>query len=318
MWLRWNWYWAKKEIGDFYRGLLAIFCCTLNSLNSEKLSKLEKFLEINGSVIAYQEVIAYTNKPLFTLKIFTKKTLDPITICLIEECFEVKSTITKVPRRNWLKASNVKFAPIKIDKFIVASTFFANSVKQDRFSLTMDASLAFGTGHHYSTKFCLELIQELKKMQTNPFTIIDVGCGTGILAIALAKLFRSRVIAVDNDIHSVEMTKRNIIVNNVVQYVKAYRSIGLKGNHLNSRAKYDLIVANILFNPIKSLMRSFIQNLSNSGFLILSGLTIKQARQLKEISKQFGLKVLVERKEANWASLLLKRTVDKRAIKLNY
>ena len=103
-----------------------------------------------------------------------------------------------------------------------------------------------------------------------------------------------------------------------MHYVKVYRSTGLTGNHLKSRAKYDLIVANILFNPIKSLMRSFVQNLSNSGFLILSGLTINQARQLKEISKQFSLKVLVEKKEANWASLLLKRTVPKRVIKLNY
>ena len=287
-------------------------------MDSKKLSRLEKFFELNPTVIAYHEVITRTERPLFTLKTFTKNALDSITVCLIEECFKVKFTIKKIPRKNWLKASNVKFRPIKINRFIVSSSFFANSVRQDKYSLTIDASLAFGTGHHYSTKFCLELIQELKKMQTNPFTIIDVGCGTGILAIALAKLFRSRVIAVDNDIHSVEMTKRNIIVNNVVQYVKVYRSIGLKGNHLNSRAKYDLIVANILFNPIKSLMRSFIQNLSNSGFLILSGLTIKQARKLKEISKQFGLKVLVERKEANWASLLLKRTVDKRAIKLNY
>ena len=126
------------------------------------------------------------------------------------------------------------------------------------------------------------------------------------------------MIAVDNDIQAVEMTKRNIIVNKVVRHVKVYRSSGLTGNHLKSRAKYDLIVANILFNPIKSLMRSFIQSLSNSGFLILSGFTIKQARHLKEISQQFGLKVLVERKEANWASLLLKRTVPKRAIKLSY
>ena len=255
---------------------------------------------------------------MFTLKIFTEVSLDPVTIFLIEECFAVKSAITKTQKKNWLKTSNVNFSPVKINRFIVTSSFFANSIKQNRFSLTIDASLAFGTGHHYSTKFCLELIQELKRMQINPFTIIDVGCGTGILAIALAKLFRSRVIAVDNDIHSVEMTKRNIIVNKVVQHVKVYRSTGLKGNHLKSRAKYDLIVANILFNPIKSLMRSFIQNLSNSGFLILSGLTIKQARQLKEISKQFGLKVLVERKEANWASLLLKRTTPKRAIKLSY
>ena len=266
----------------------------------------------------YQEVIACTNKPLFNQKIFLKRALDPITICLIEECFKVKILITKVQKKNWLRASNVWFSPVKINKFIVTSSFFANSVKQDKYSLIIDASLAFGTGHHYSTKFCLELIQELKKMQFNPLTIIDVGCGTGILAIALAKLFRSRVIAVDNDIHSVEMTKRNIIVNKVVQHVKVYRSTGLTGNHLKSRAKYDLIVANILFNPIKSLMRSFIQNLSNSGFLILSGLTIKQARQLKEISKQFGLKVLVERKEANWASLLLKKTVPKREIKLSY
>ncbi len=282
------------------------------------MSRLEKFFELNIPVIEYQEVIACTNKSLFNQKIFLKRALDPIMICLIEECFKVKILITKVQKKNWLRASNVQFSPVKINKFIVTSSFFANSVKQDKYSLTIDASLAFGTGHHYSTKFCLELIQELKKMQINPLTIIDVGCGTGILAIALAKLFGSRVIAVDNDIHSVELTKRNIIVNKVVQHVKVYRSSGLTGNHLKSRAKYDLIVANILFNPIKSLMRSFIQNLANSGFLILSGLTIKQARQLKEISKQFGLKVLVERKEANWASLLLKRTVPKRAIKLNY
>ena len=282
------------------------------------MSRLEKFFELNVPVIEYQEVIACTNKSLFNQKIFLKRALDPITICLIEECFKVKILITKVQKKNWLRASNVWFSPVKINKFIVTSSFFADTVKQDKYSLTIDASLAFGTGHHYSTKFCLELIQELKKMQINPLTIIDVGCGTGILAIALAKLFRSRVIAVDNDINSVELTKRNIIVNKVVRYVKVYRSSGLTGNHLKSRTKYDLIVANILFNPIKSLMRSFIQNLSNSGFLILSGLTIKQARQLKEISKQFGLKVLVERKEANWASLLLKRTTPKRAIKLSY
>ncbi len=282
------------------------------------MSRLEKFFEQNVQVVEYQEVIACTNKPLFNQKFFLKRALDPITVCLIEECFKVKILITKVQKKNWLRASNVQFSPVKINKFIITSSFFENSVKRDRYSLTIDASLAFGTGHHYSTKFCLELIQELKKMQINPLTIIDVGCGTGILAIALAKLFRSRVIAVDNDIHAVELTKRNIIVNKVARHVKVYRSSGLSGSHLRSKAKYDLIVANILFNPIKSLMRSFIQNLSNSGFLILSGLTIKQVRQLKEISKQFGLKVLVERKEANWASLLLKSSVPKRTIKLNY
>tara|TARA_Y100001968_G_C19279717_1_gene678609 strand:- start:55 stop:987 length:933 start_codon:yes stop_codon:yes gene_type:complete len=305
--LRWNWCWPKQEIGDFHRGLLAIFCCTLNNLDCEKLGRLENFFELNRSAVVYQEVVVCTKKPLFTLKIFTKRALDPITIYLIEECFEVKITTTKVQKRNWLKASNVKFSPTKIDKFIITSSFYARSVKQDRFSLTIDASLAFGTGHHYSTKFCLELIQELKKMGINPSTIIDVGCGTGILAIALAKLFSSRIIAVDNDSHSVEITKQNIVVNKVVQYVKVYKSTGLVGNHLNFRAKYDLIVANILFKPIKILMRSFVSNLSNRGFLILSGLNITQARQLKEISKQFGLKVIDERKEANWGSLLLQR-----------
>ena len=213
----------------------------------------------------------------------------------------------KNKKKNWLKSSNVKFSPVKIDKIIVTSSFYANSVKQNRFSLTIDASLAFGTGHHYSTKFCLELIQELKKRQNNPLTVIDVGCGTGILAIAIAKLFSSRIIAVDNDIHAVEMARRNIVVNKVSQYVKVYKSTGLIGNHLNSSAKYDLVVANILYNPIKSLMRSIIENLSNSGSLILSGLNVKQARHLKEISKQFGLKVIDERKEANWGALLLKK-----------
>ena len=309
--LRRNWCWFKKYIGDFHRGHVAIFCYTLNNLNSEKLSRLENFLELNGSIVAYQEVIVCNDEPLFTLKIFTKVDLDSIAIKLIEECFAVTISIEKIPKRNWLKASNIKFSPVKIDKFIVTSSFFASSVKQNRFLLTIDASLAFGTGHHYSTKFCLELILKLKKMGINPLTMIDVGCGTGILAIALAKLFPSRIIAVDNDIHSVEMTKRNIVVNNVAKYIKVYKSTGLIGNHLNSGAKYDLIVVNILFKPIKILMRSFITNLSKSGFLILSGLNLKQTRQLKEISKQFNLKVIDERKEANWGSLLLQRTGSK-------
>ena len=269
-------------------------------------------------MLIYQEVIASPSRAFFTLKIFTEVSINPITISLIEECFAVKITIKKTPKKNWLKASNVKFSPVKINKFIVTSSFFANSVKQDRFSLTIDASLAFGTGHHYTTKFCLELIQELKKRRTNPLTVIDVGCGTGILAIAIAKLFPSRIIAVDNDIHSVEMTKRNIVLNKVAQHIKVYKSNGLLGNHLNSREKYDLIVANILYNPIKSLMRSIIENLSNSGSLILSGLNVKQARHLKEISKQFGLKVIDERKEANWGALLLRKTDYKRATKLSY
>ena len=192
-------------------------------------------------MVAYSEVIASTESSLFTLKIFTKDSLDPSTRSLIEESFEVKSTITKIRKRNWLRESNVKFSPVKINKFIITSSFFAKSVNQDRFSLTIDASLAFGTGHHVSTKFCLELIQVLKKRGVNPLTVIDVGCGTGILSIAIAKLFGSRIIAVDNDIHSVEMTKRNIVVNKVSSYVKAYKSTGLVGNHLNSRAKYNLI-----------------------------------------------------------------------------
>ena len=262
-------------------------------------------------MVSYQEVIACTQKTLFTLKVFTKEGLGTITLSIIEKCFEVKTTATKVPKKNWLKVSKVKFSPIQIGKFIITSSFFANSVSQGRYSLIIDASLAFGTGHHYSTKFCLELMQELKKMGIKPLTTIDVGCGTGILAIALAKLFPSRIIAVDNDIHSVEMTKRNIVVNQVVQYVKVYKSTGLIGNHLNSRAKYDLIVANILFKPLKILIKSFSTNLSNGGFLILSGLNVKQAGQLKEISKQFSLKVIDERKEANWGSLLLKRIVSK-------
>ena len=215
-------------------------------------------------------------------------------------------------------ASNVKFSPVRINKFTVSSSFFASSVKQDKFSLIIDASLAFGTGHHYTTKFCLQLIQELKKMRVNPLTIIDVGCGTGILSIAVAKLFPSRIIAVDNDIHSVEMTKRNIVVNKVTNYVKVYNSTGLIGNHLNSRAKYDLIVANILYKPLKTLMRSFVINLSSNGFLILSGLNVKQASQFKSISRQFGLKVIDEKKEADWSALLVRKIDYKRAVKLNY
>ena len=81
----------------------------------------------------YQEVIACADKPLFNQKIFLKRALDPITICLIEQCFKVKILKTKIQEKNWLRASNVKFSPVKINKFIVTSSFFANSGRQDRY-----------------------------------------------------------------------------------------------------------------------------------------------------------------------------------------
>ena len=168
MWLRRDGHPPKKETGDFCRGFLGIFCCSLDNLNLEKLNKLEKFFEFNSSLFVYQDVIASPKRPIFTLKVFTKVRLDQITICLIEECFEVKAVITKVPKRDWLLASNVKFSPIKIDKFTDTSSFFAKSIKQDKFYLIIDASLAFGTGHHYTTKFCLQLIQDLKKKGSKP------------------------------------------------------------------------------------------------------------------------------------------------------
>ena len=161
--------------------------------------------------------------------------------------------------------------------------------------------------HFQASACCLEMILYLYQLGFVPRTSIDVGCGTGILSLAAAKLFKSRVFAVDNDWNAIEVTRENIKKNSLSSLVKVFKSEGFNGSSLKANGRYNLILANILYKPIKRLLLDFYKNLEPNGYLILSGLNKKQAKDIRNICSLFNFRLVRQQSEDNWTGLLLRK-----------
>jgi len=168
--------------------------------------------------------------------------------------------------------------------------------------LLVDAGQAFGTGHHETTAGCLEYISELVRPGV-PLNALDIGTGTGVLAIASAKLARVNVLASDIDPLAVKVTRANARANGVAPFVSAVTAKGFGHQALRARAPYDLIVANILARPLVSLAPSFRTNLRPGGTLILSGLLRTQEAMVRSAMGLQGLKLVSRKPKGDWVTL---------------
>ena len=262
---------------------------------------------MNTKFFLYRNIYLGGNGKVAKIEVFTLKRIDEITLSIVETSFRVKFKLKSIEKKDWVELSRVRFKPLKIGRFFISSSFYARSVPINKILLVINSGLAFGTGHHFTTKYCLEMILYLYELGFVPRTSLDVGCGTGILSMAVAKLFRSRVYAVDNDRDALEVTKENIEKNNLLSLVKVFRSEGVTGSSLNSKGRYDLILANILYKPIKRLLVDFYKNLVPNGYLILSGLNKKQAKDIRNICLLFNFSLVRQKSEDNWTGLLLRK-----------
>ncbi|MDP1748855.1 MAG: 50S ribosomal protein L11 methyltransferase, partial [Reyranella sp.] len=175
--------------------------------------------------------------------------------------------------------------------------------------LRIDAGLAFGTGTHATTRGCLELLATLDPAETP--NAVDVGCGSGILAIAMAKLWRRPVLGGDNDAEAVAVAVENAGLNGVGDLCRFVVSAGLNAPELTARAPYDLIVANILAGPLVDLSESFASAVRPGGRVLLSGLLVEQAALVLSTYARRGLvferRLDLETGGAWWRTLLLRR-----------
>ena len=271
------------------------------------MERLETFLEFNTNLFLYRNVYLGGTGKLEKIEIFSLKKLDEITLKIIENSFCIKLKCRFIEKKDWVELSRIKFKPLKIGRFFISSSFYAEGAPINKVLLVINSGLAFGTGHHFTTKCCLEMISYLYELGFVSRNSIDVGCGTGILSLAVAKLFRSRVFAVDNDQNALEVTKKNIEKNSVSSFVKVFKSEGFNGSSLNSTGKYNLILANILYKPIKRLLLDFYKNLEPNGYLILSGLNKKQSKDIRNICLFFNFRLVRQQSEDNWTGLLLRK-----------
>ena len=196
--------------------------------------------------------------------------------------------VDKVPSRDWVKASLAGLDPVAAGRFLVHGAHDRNRVPANRIGIEIEAATAFGTGHHGTTRGCLLALGALAK-RGRPRQVLDLGTGSGVLAIAAAKLWRTPVLATDIDVQAVRAARDNAHKNGVGSLVDAARAAGLNARQIARRAPFDLVLANILLAPLQRLAAPLARSLAPNARVVLSGLLATQAEAALSSYRTHGL-----------------------------
>ncbi len=211
--------------------------------------------------------------------------------------------ISTLPNTDWVKHSLEGLAPVAAGRFFLHGSHDRERRRHGGIPLEIDAGTAFGTGHHGTTTGCLLALDFILKRR-RPKNILDLGCGTGVLAIAAARATKRKTLATDIDPEAVRVTQLNSALNGVSPLVQGATAPGLKHTKIGNAAPYDLIFANILARPLISLAQGLKTILSPGGTLILSGLTRDQIRWVSAAYRNRGLICTQTLLLGNWATLV--------------
>ncbi len=209
-------------------------------------------------------------------------------------------------KRDWVANSLAGLAPVRAGRFLVHGAHDRARVQANDVRIEIEAGLAFGTGHHGTTRGCLLHFDRLLKRR-RPKNVLDVGCGAGVLAIAAAKVLKRRVWLGDLDPIAVEVANANARLNGVCQHCRAIVSRGVENRLLRQGAPYDVVFANILAKPLRRLALSLAAVTAPDGNAIVSGLLIADVPGVLTSWRAQGF-FLAERIDLEgWASLRLRR-----------
>jgi ribosomal protein L11 methyltransferase len=223
--------------------------------------------------------------------------------------------------QDWVKASHEGLKPIEAGRFVVHTPHYRGHAPLNRIAIEIEASLAFGTGHHGTTRGCLLALDRIVKSRRPPWqrplrrlsrkdpprrgTILDIGTGTGVLAIAAGRALRCRVTASDIDPVAVNVARANVRLNRAAGLVELMRADGLGVRRLTGR--HDLILANILLAPLQSMATPIARNLAPGGQVVLSGLLRGQAVAALAPYVARGLMLKQRIPLEGWMTLVLER-----------
>jgi ribosomal protein L11 methyltransferase len=205
--------------------------------------------------------------------------------------------------RNWNYSWRRFFSPQKVGQaFLVTPPWAKLPPLGRRHLIVIEPGMAFGTGTHATTRGCMEFIERIaRSLATNPFTALDVGTGSGILAIALAKIGASKVWAIDNDPVALKVARENIAFNRVE------KNVFCSARPLNRLRTFPVVVANLTAETIMMLAESLSKRVAVSGYLILSGVLRPKSEQLARYFVSNGFRLVKLKEEKEWATLLLRR-----------
>ena len=209
-----------------------------------------------------------------------------------------------VAAKDWVKASLEGLAPVAAGRFIVHGRHDRAHVPPNKLGIEIEAALAFGTGHHGTTRGCLLLLDQVLRSKM-PRRVLDLGSGTGVLAIAAAKALRRKVLASDIDPRAAIVARENAALNAVGNLVESICATGYSAPQFRALAPFDLVLANILANPLRQMAPAMSAHLGSEAMVILSGLLLHQTRSVIAAYRTQGLVLIRQIRIDGWCSLLM-------------
>ena len=221
--------------------------------------------------------------------------------------------LSELPEIDWVAKVRRELSPVEAGRFFVYGSHDADKVpailaQGGRVALQIEATVAFGTGHHGTTLGCLRAFDRLCGDGFRPARVADIGCGTAVLALAAARVLpEALVIASDIDQVAVDVALANVAINDLSGRIACVEAAGFAHPQIAAAAPFDLVFANILKGPLIELAPDMARNLAPGGLVILSGLLVVQAEAVTAAYVTAGFTPLSREDLGEWSALVLRR-----------
>jgi len=270
---------------------------------------LEERLEFGEAIVTREETPAYsliwTIDTLF-LDADAETAVERVKDLVGADAFAIPLEVIEIDEAaNWVAMSLDTLQPVRAGRFLVHGSHDRGLAKGAEVALEIDAQMAFGTGHHATTRGCLLALDRLLNRRRYA-RVLDLGTGTGVLAFAVARVQRRSVLATDIDPVAVAITAENARINHVAPWIEAVTAPGLVHPRVRARAPFDLIVANILARPLMALAPAIRASLAPGGHVVLSGLRVEDGPKVLGAYTVQGLKLEHTIREGDWLALTLR------------
>ena len=233
---------------------------------------------------------------------------DDISLALLAAVFQAEEfKISELPQIDWVSKVQRSLKPVIAGRFFVYGSHDSDKVPPDCEPLLIEASMAFGTGHHGTTKGCLLALEQLIKVGFKAKNVIDVGCGTAVLAMAAARIFSANVIASDIDSVAQSVAKMNIIANGLDQNIQCFEASGFAHEQIKTKNPFDLIFANILLAPLLGLATDISKYSLSGGYVVLSGILSEQAELVVKKYTGVGFSLSNQIEIGEWVTIIFRK-----------
>ncbi len=237
------------------------------------------------------------------------QTPDEIGLALLAAAHGAKPfAVSELPETDWVAHVKRALAPVEAGRFFVYGSHDADKLPNGRIGLLIEAAMAFGTGHHGTTKGCLLALEDLVAAGAAKSNIADIGCGTAVLAMAAARIWpQAAILASDIDPVAVEVADANLAANDMTGALTCLQAAGVDHPVIQAAAPFDLIFANILKGPLIALAPDLCAVVAAKGHVVLSGLLVAQAQEVAHAYQAHGLTLSARRDLGDWSCLTLQK-----------